>query len=179
MSTTGIETDWTLLREVEQFLFREAELLDDREFEQWLDTLAEDVTYRIPIVRNVSSAKAANEYLEGTLDVSWMDEDKWTLSKRVEQIRTGVHWAEEPLSRTTHVVSNVRIADIIETEVGEELDVRSAIVSYRQRLLDQEDTVIGRRRDVLRRTDDGLLIAKRTIYINQPVFLASSLSHFL
>jgi 3-phenylpropionate/cinnamic acid dioxygenase small subunit len=176
---TTKQSDWTLLREVEQFLFREAELLDDREFELWLDTLAEDVTYRIPMVRNVSFAKANTEYLEGSLDISWMDEDKWTLSKRVEQIRTGVHWAEEPLSRTTHVVSNVRIAGMTDTEAGQEFDVRSAIVSYRQRLLDQEDTVIGRRRDVIRRTDDGFQLAKRTIYNNQPIFLASSLSHFL
>ena len=52
----------------------------------------------------------AAEYLTDPLDMSWIDEGKETLATRVAQIKTGVHWAEEPLSRVSHLVTNVRIA---------------------------------------------------------------------
>jgi len=41
--------------------------------------------------------------------VNWFDEGKDTLARRVAQIQTGIHWAEEPPSRTCHMVSNVQI----------------------------------------------------------------------
>ena len=43
--------------------------------------------------------------------VSWFDEGKDTLTRRVRQIQTGIHWAEEPQSRITHMVSNVQLLE--------------------------------------------------------------------
>ena len=42
-----------LQREVEAFYMHEAELLDDRRFDDWLELLAEDITYFMPLRRNV------------------------------------------------------------------------------------------------------------------------------
>ena len=88
-------------------------LLDQRMFREWLDLLAEDLVYFMPIRRNVKfghhTEKENTRQGEG---ISWFDEDKWTLGKRVEQILTGVHYAEEPLSRVTHMVSNVRLLEV-------------------------------------------------------------------
>ena len=39
--------------DIENFLYAEAELLDERRFTEWLDLLAEDLTYFMPIQRNV------------------------------------------------------------------------------------------------------------------------------
>ena len=91
----------------------EADLLDQRMFREWLDLLAEDLVYFMPIRRNVKFGHhAENENTRQGEGISWFDEDKWTLGKRVEQILTGVHYAEEPLSRVTHMVSNVRLLEV-------------------------------------------------------------------
>ena len=175
-----IEARISLQYEIEQLYYAEAHALDDRRFEEWLEFFTDDLRYRMPMARNVTSKGTDQEYLEGDLDVSWIDEDKETLSRRVAQIRTGVHWAEEPLSRTTHLVTNVFIADASgQVDEGSELSVRVAFLSYRHRLSDQEDTVVGRRRDVLRRVGGVWRIAQRDIYINQTVYLGRSLSHFV
>src|SRR5689334_16611744 len=83
--------------EIEDFLHLEAELVDERRFDEWLALFSDDLQYRMPIARNVLSKHAVQEYLEGALDVSWFDEDKATLATRVAQLKTGVHWAEEPV----------------------------------------------------------------------------------
>ncbi|HEV7877956.1 aromatic-ring-hydroxylating dioxygenase subunit beta, partial [Bradyrhizobium sp.] len=93
---------YRLKADMEDFLYAEADLLDNRQFRDWLNLLADDMTYFMPIRRNVKFGQhAARENTRIGEGISWFDEDKWTLSKRVDQIMTGVHWAEEPLSRTT------------------------------------------------------------------------------
>lgn len=121
---------------VERFYATEANLLDERRFEEWLDLLADDVRYRIPMAQNVSFSDMSSEYLDDDLAVHWLDEGKETLTHRVRQIRTGVHWAEEPLSRTSHLVTNVLLEDGV-TSDDIEIRVKSHILSYRQRLAEQ------------------------------------------
>src|SRR6201995_4639640 len=108
------EPAWYQLREeVEAFLYMEAALLDQRRFKEWLDLLAEDLVYFMPVRRNVKFGQhAERENTRQGEGISWFDEDKWTVTKRVEQVLTGVHYAEEPLSRVTHMVSNVRLLDV-------------------------------------------------------------------
>ena len=97
---------FVLRSQAEEFLYDEAELLDERRFRDWLNTLAEDLVYFMPMMYNVKSGEhAKGERTRFEKDMSWFNEDKWTLTKRVEQILTGVHWAEEPLSRLSRSVS--------------------------------------------------------------------------
>src|ERR1700721_1281143 len=99
-----------LKQDIEEVLYHEADLLDQRQFRAWLDLLAEDLVYFMPVRRNVKFGQhAERENTRQGEGISWFDEDKWTLGKRVEQIMTGVHYAEEPLSRVSHMVSNVQI----------------------------------------------------------------------
>ena len=42
-----------LKQETEEFLYHEAELLDERCYEAWLELLADDVRYWMPMRRNV------------------------------------------------------------------------------------------------------------------------------
>ena len=89
-----------LQREIEAFYYLEAELLDDRRFDEWLDLLAEDIVYFMPLRRNVKYGQhSEHENTRQGLDAAWFDEGKHTLTQRVAQIATGIHWAEEPLSR--------------------------------------------------------------------------------
>ena len=164
-----------LKQEVEEFLYHEADLLDGRKFREWLDLLAEDLVYFMPVRRNVKSGDhAEKENTRQGEGISWFDEDKWTLTKRVEQVLTGVHYAEEPLSRVAHMVSNVRLLDVTPDQVT----VGCRFLVYQNRVEYENYTFIGRRTDILRRNGDSWLIARRELILEQNVLLAKNLSIF-
>jgi 3-phenylpropionate/cinnamic acid dioxygenase small subunit len=167
-----------LKQHVEEFLYQEADLLDARKFREWLDLLAEDLVYFMPIRRNVKFGEQdERENTRQGEGISWFDEDKWTLTKRVEQILTGVHYAEEPLSRVTHMVSNVRLLEVKPTaEQPEEVTVGSRFLVFQSRVEYENYTFIGRRTDLLRRNGDSWLIARRELILEQNVLLAKNLS---
>jgi len=169
---------YELKQEIEEFLYQEADLLDGRRFREWLDLLAEDLVYFMPIRRNVKFGE--HDERENTRQgegISWFDEDKWTVTKRVEQVLTGVHYAEEPLSRVTHLVSNVRLLDIRPSvENPHEVTVGCRFLVYQSRVEYENYTFIGRRTDVLRRNGDSWLIARRELILEQNVLLAKNLS---
>ena len=171
---------WTLTQEVAEFLYREADLLDERRFTEWLDLLAEDIVYFMPIRRNVKFGQhAARENTRQGEGISWFDEDKWTLGKRVEQILTGVHYAEEPLSRTAHLVSNVRLLAVDpDPEQPREVEVGCRFLIQQNRVEYETTTFVGRRRDRLRREGNDWRIARREILLEQNVLLAKNLSIF-
>jgi 3-phenylpropionate/cinnamic acid dioxygenase small subunit len=163
-----------LKEEIEQFLYHEAELLDERRYEEWLDLFTEDARYWMPMRRNVPHHDGAREFTREGADVNWFDEGKDTLTRRVKQIRTGVHWAEQPPSRICHMVSNVQIL-----EAGpDEVRVKSRFLLYRNRVETETDFLVGKREDVLRRVDGTLRIARRKIVLDQSVLLAKNLTFF-
>src|SRR6202046_2867515 len=98
-----------LAQEVAEFLYAEAELLDERRHDEWLALLTDDIRYWMPMRRNVKSGEGEREFTREGRDISWFDEGKETLTRRVRQIQTGIHWAEEPQSRIAHLVSNVQV----------------------------------------------------------------------
>lgn len=169
-----------LRQEVEEFLYEEAELLDQRRYLEWLDTLAEDLVYFMPMKRNVKFGRhAQQEDTRFEKDMSWMNEGKWTLRKRAEQILTGVHWAEEPLSRVCHMVSNVQLTAIDDATPGaERVKVRSRFLIYQNRVEYEQYFFVGKRNDVLRREGDRWLLERREICLDQNVLLAKNLTVF-
>ena len=172
---------WYQLREeVEEFLYQEADLLDERRFKEWLELLADDLVYFMPMRRNVKFGEhAAKENTRQGEGISWFDEDKWTLTKRVEQILTGVHYAEEPLSRVSHMVSNVRLLDVRPAvEDAREVTVGCRFLIHQNRVEYENFTFIGRRTDELRRVGSAWQIARREIILEQNVLLAKNLTVF-
>lgn len=169
-----------LKAQVEAFLFREADLLDERRYEEWLDTLDDGLTYYMPMRRNVKKGEhAERENTRQGRDISWFDEDKWTLTKRVEQIRTGVHWAEEPLSRVCHLIGNVQVLKAGEADDGTlHIDVSSRFLVYQNRNEYENYTFIGKRSDLLRLRGGALKLLRREIILDQSVLLAKNLTVF-
>jgi 3-phenylpropionate/cinnamic acid dioxygenase small subunit len=174
------EAYYRLKADMEDFLYAEADLLDNRQFRDWLDLLADDMTYFMPIRRNVKFGQHAQR--ENTVQgsgISWFDEDKWTLTKRVDQILTGVHYAEEPLSRVCHMVSNVQVLGATPSlEAPQEVEVRCRFLVYQNRIEYETYTFVGKRTDLIRKTSDGWKIARREILLDQNVLLAKNLSTF-
>lgn len=163
-----------LTQEITEFLYREAELLDERCYEEWLDLFTEDARYYMPLRRNVKSVELERENSSDLSGISWFDEGKETLTSRVRQIQTGVHWAEEPLSRVCHIVSNVQVLQTRRPEVT----VKSRMLVYRNRLQDETDFFVGKREDVLRKVDGHWKISRRKILLDQNVLLAKNITIF-
>jgi len=168
-----------LRADIEDFLYHEAELLDDRRYEEWLDLFAEDVRYWMPMRRNVPADEPAREFTREGADVNWFDEGKDTLARRVKQILTGVHWAEQPPSRICHIVSNVQILNATPNRPAPtEVAVKSRFLLYRNRVETETDFLVGKREDLLRRVDGGWRIARRKVVLDQSVLLVKNLSFF-
>jgi 3-phenylpropionate/cinnamic acid dioxygenase small subunit len=167
-----------LMREIEDFFYNEADLLDEREYDKWLDLLTEDVVYWMPMRKNVSYANREDDITVED-DVAWFHDDKETLRKRVKQIQTGVHWADEPISRVSHLITNIRLTDPIATlDEGANAMTKCRFIVYRNRLESETDLLIGRREDTLTRVHGALKIARRKIILDQSVLLAKNLTMF-
>jgi 3-phenylpropionate/cinnamic acid dioxygenase small subunit len=91
-------------------------------------------------------------------------------------------WAEDPPSRTRHLVTNVAVRHVDPAEhpgfTADDLLVRSAFLVYRNRLEREENVFAGGRTDVLRRAGETFLIARRTILLDQNILQAKNLSTF-
>lgn len=168
-----------LRQEIEAFLIAEADLLDARRFEDWLQLFTEDVRLYMPLAHNVPSDALSAEYGAEGADANWFDEGIETLRQRVVQLATGVHWAEEPPSRTTHMISNLALT-AVRPEDGEarEVETRCRFLVYRNRLETEEYFYVGKRNDTLRRVDGQWRICRREVYLDQNVLLAKNLSVF-
>jgi 3-phenylpropionate/cinnamic acid dioxygenase small subunit len=168
-----------LERELENFLYAEADLLDNRQYEDWLDLFTEDARYWMPLRRNYKFGQESQENSRELEDLAWFDENKTTLRLRVKQILTGIHWAEEPPSRISHLVTNVRVIEAKPSIVeASEVKLSSRFLVYRNRLQDETDILAGKREDVLRRENEQWKIARRNIFLDQNVLLSKSLTFF-
>ena len=108
-------------------------------------------------------------------ELAFLDETKDTLRQRVAKLATGVAWAEEPPSRTRHVITN------IEAEEGgsdTEIFVSSYFMVYRTRLETKQDLFVGRREDILRQEAGSFRIARRKILLDMTVLLSDNISIF-
>jgi 3-phenylpropionate/cinnamic acid dioxygenase small subunit len=169
----------SLLREVEDLYSGEADLLDERRYEQWLELFTDDVIYWMPMRKNVPWEERDRD-ITGEDDVAWFNDDKLTLTKRVRQLLTGIHWAEEPLSRVSHLITNIRIADPVHALAdGEAMRTKCRFFVYRNRLETETDLLVGRREDTLRREAGALKVARRKIILEQSVLMAKNLTVFL
>lgn len=174
------ESYYALRRDIEEFFYDEAELIDNRRFTEWLDMLHEDLRYFMPMRHNVKFGQ--HEERENTKEdegISWFNEDKWTVGKRVEQILTGVHYAEEPLSRTTHMITNVQVLEATPDAAGA-TQVRTScrFLTYLNRVEDETYFFVGKRYDTLVKDEGDWKVLHRRILLDQNVLQAKNLSTF-
>ncbi len=140
---------------------------------------AEDARIFMPLSHNVASDGEMAEHGAEGRDTAWIDEGIETLRQRVAQLGTGVHWAEQPPSRTTHMIANLALV-ATRPAAGRVLEVetRCRFLVHRNRLQDETTTLIGKRNDTLRRVGGDWRIARREIQLDQNVLLAKNLSVF-
>ncbi len=162
-----------LHHELTQFLYREADCLDTWRFRDWLDLLSEDVHYTM---RTVVNAQTRDRRKGVEPPTTWIFNDtKAQLERRVARLETGMAWAEEPPSRTRHLVTNVRIEA---ADVAGEYDAHVNYLLFRSQKERDETFYVGARRDRLRPAGDGAgwLVCRREIVLDQAVLTSHNLS---
>jgi 3-phenylpropionate/cinnamic acid dioxygenase small subunit len=164
-----------LQQEIEQFLYHESRVLDERQYEQWYELLADDLHYFMPTRYNRLRRESDREF-SAPDEAALFDEDKKSIAQRIRRLNTGMAWAEDPPSRTRHMVSNV----VIRPRGDGEYEIDCYYLLYRSRLEREVEIFVGMRHDVLRRCANpaGFQIARRTIILDQTVLLARNLSFF-
>lgn len=162
--------------EVQRLYALEAQLLDQRRYADWLELFADDLHYWAPVRTNrLRRQQGLADGVPG--EVAIFDETKASLTWRIRRFDSGMAWAEDPPSRTRHLIANVAVR--ASEEPGEYV-AESSFLCYRNRLEREVDLYAGGRTDLLRRTEDGrLLIARRKILLDQNVVLAKNISTFL
>jgi ethylbenzene dioxygenase beta subunit len=170
MSTPASITQ--LNAEISEWLFREAELLDDGFERKWLEEMvSRDVVYQLPLRQTVERARGAG-WVEGTYH---LDERYGSLETRVARNETAYAWAEDPPSRIRHFVSNVRAA----RRPDDLIAVRSNLLIYRTRQDNVTPQLLsGERHDVLRREDGVLRLVERRVLLDLTAIGTHNLSIF-
>ena len=168
-----VTSQQALWLELMPFYIREAWLLDERKFKEWVDLFTDDVLYFMPRRKNVPRREAHRE-LTPLGDLAILEEDKRYLQMRVARLDTGMAWAEDPPSRTRHLITNIEVTG----DAGAELTVHSNFMVYRSRAETEQDFYVGARQDLLRRIDGSLKIARRKLTLDQNVLSAKNVSIF-
>jgi 3-phenylpropionate/trans-cinnamate dioxygenase subunit beta len=165
-----------LHHEISQFLFHEAELLDDWQFRPWLEVLSQDIAYTM---RTVVNAQTRDRRRSVQPPTTWIFNDNWfQLERRVARLETGMAWAEEPPSRTRHLITNIHVSA---AETEGEFDVRVNYLLYRSQKERDETFYVGMRRDRVRRVvgkPAGWEVCNRDIVLDQVVLTSHNLSVF-
>jgi phthalate 3,4-dioxygenase subunit beta len=156
-----------------QWLVDEAYLLDAQHYADWLELLADDIHYIMPV--RVTTALGAG--FDSAPGMAHFDENKYSLSRRVARFQTEHAWTEDPPSRLRHHITNVRT---LATDDPGYLVVDSGVLLYRSRGDVREAALISAgREDLLRRSGDSWQLARRTILVDDSVLRTQNLAIFL
>lgn len=158
--------------EILQFYYKEALLQDNRRYKEWLELLDEKITYRMAS-RFTKEKGSGSAVLE---ENGYFDADMRTLELRVKREETGYAWAENPPTRTRHLVSNV----VIEDSKSGRHTISNCVVLYLNRGDNPAYEVLTyERRDVLKSTNKSLRLVSRLIIPDQTVLNLQGISFFL
>ena len=158
---------------IHRWLTEEAYLLDQQRYEEWLETLTDDIHYVMP----VRVTTALGTPFSTSPGMAHWDENKYSLSRRVARFLTEHAWTEDPPSRLRHYVTNVRV---FETDVPGELIADSAVMLFRSRGDVNEPAIISaHREDVFREADGEYRLARRVIFVDESVLRTQNLAIYL
>lgn len=156
-------------REITQFLYREARLLDEGPLGKWLDLLTDDIRYFMPVVERVQGSDGSRRKTDEGLAFDLFDDDKPSLVMRVERVQTGFAYSELPRSITQHMISNI---EVDATDTADEYSVRSKFLVFQMRpgrYEGHDSTFVGDRIDRIRKTATGWRIARREVRLAHEV----------
>lgn len=157
----------------EQWLYTEAKLLDEIDFDGWFNLMHPDLIYQMPVRIN----KEGVERPDFSMDMFSFNDDIDLLKLRVDRLKTDYAWAEIPPSRTRRFVSNVRVEEVIPNEKAV---VNSYLLIYRSRSTDiHHDLISGERQDEFTFKDGEWKLSKRIFIVDQTTLNTRNLAIFV
>jgi len=140
--------------QVEDFLYREAALLDDWRLDDWQALLTDDAGYYVP-----SNDQPESDHRRALFLIA---DDRERIRQRIIRVQDPNCHAEYPKSRTRRMINNVRILSI----EGDLISVAANFVCYRFRRYERIREYVGSYHYVLRRSGDGFRIKERRVLID-------------
>jgi 3-phenylpropionate/cinnamic acid dioxygenase small subunit len=140
-------------QQVEQFLYHEAQLMDEHRYDEWLALWTEDALYWAPTGR---------DEIDPAREISLIYDDWVRLQVRIARLKSGFAHAQEPKSRMRRVVSNIVVE---EAENGEVVVCSNFLLTELRR--GKQDLFAGRTIHRLRPSDGGFkLVSKKVLLVN-------------
>lgn len=165
--------DHNLQHRIEQLLYTEARLLDERVYEEWLTLLTTDIEYKMPM--RVDRSRKHSLRFKGEDELFAFDDDYRSLTTRVKRIRSSSCWTEDPPARARHFINNVQLES---TDSANEITAISAFMVSVSRMEGLPCLFTGQRQDRIREENGTLKICKRWIVSDQSVISSNDLTIF-
>jgi benzoate/toluate 1,2-dioxygenase subunit beta len=89
-------------QQVEQFIYYEADLMDEHRYDEWLELWTDDALYWIPTGRDEVDPKR---------EISLIYDDRTRLQVRIARLKSGFAHAQEPKSRMRRIISNIVVGE--------------------------------------------------------------------
>tara|TARA_R110001606_G_scaffold47570_1_gene121208 strand:- start:34885 stop:35463 length:579 start_codon:yes stop_codon:yes gene_type:complete len=159
--------------ELQQWLYREARLLDQDRFREWYDMLDASLRYWCPLRENRFRRDKRPEL--SPQSCAMFDETKETIDLRLGRLESGMVWSEDPPTRHVYAITNI---EAFETQDPEVTEVHSVFTLYRNRSERDQSTLMGRRADIWIKSKDGFRLKGRLIVLQQSTLLCKNLSYF-
>ena len=145
-------TSWKALREVELFLFKEAQLADEHRYKEWFALWADELLYWAPCNSDDSAVGRK---------IALINDNRAELDERLYRLSTKHAHAQNPKSRLTRVVGNV-VLEEWDPAKGGKVSSRFNLTEVRN---NRQLTFAGRQTHILERRDDELRMREKHIYL--------------
>ena len=157
--------------EVVRFLTREAQLLDERRYTEWLTLLCEDVEYRVPLrfhrlAESLDDDWDVSKELGAANELQMVVNGLPQLQQRVDRLLSGKAHTENPPWFTQRLLTNI---DVRHNGQPDLLDVDSKFLLNRFKA-GREQTIVGSRKDTLLRVGGELRISRRWVLYNSDLY---------
>lgn len=140
-------------QDVVDFLYEEADLLDEWKLLEWADLFTEDATYKIPPLGNPEANPAKSIY--------YVDDTRSRLQERAERLLKKEAHVEYPHSTTTRNIHNIKVSHLD----SDEIKVKCNFTAYRTKR-EVVDSFIGKQYYVLINDGENLRIKSKTVVLN-------------
>jgi 3-phenylpropionate/cinnamic acid dioxygenase small subunit len=162
--------DWPMLAderlrlrlEFEDLLYREAALLDEGRWDEWLALLDDEVRYFAPLRANVH---AEADHFAERWRLALFDDNRAGIEARIARLTSGAAHTDDPPSRVRHFVANVRVLD----REGPTVRVASNFLVFRNRRERDQNLFCGTREDAWRRDGTHWRLSRRDIRLDHHV----------
>ena len=92
-------------QQIENFLYREARLMDENAYDDWLELYTDDALYWVPCNR---------DDVDPVREISIYYDDRERLQERITRLKSGAAHAQEPRSQLLRIISNVEVAKVVD-----------------------------------------------------------------